>query len=174
MVLIPTISNVQAHKFRGRSPVSNLTRLVSGLGRGNWHSLCASHCQMSNVLKEDWSSFYSSSLNLQLESLPPSSCILSFNASSPATSLISLISHLSIHYQVIFYYLLSYIQRMSLKVSWVKQNENFAHSTYSSEKTKAQNEKVVMANQTNVPAPNSLPFPTAPQVCPQPSLPTHL
>ena len=45
---------------------------------------------------------------------------------------------------------------MSLKVSWVKQNENFAHSTYSSEKTKAQNEKVVMANQTNVPAPNSL------------------
>ena len=52
--LINTIlSNVQAHKFRGRSPVSNLTRLVSGLGRGNWHSLCASHCQMSNVLKED-------------------------------------------------------------------------------------------------------------------------
>lgn len=63
---------------------------------------------------------------------------------------------------------------MSLKVSWVKQNEKFAHSTYSLEKTKAQNEKVVIAKQTNVPSPNSLPFPTAPQACPQPSLPTHL
>ena len=63
---------------------------------------------------------------------------------------------------------------MSLKVSWVKQNENFAHSTYSLEKTKAENETVVIANQTNAPAPNSLPFPTAPQAFLQPSLPTHL
>ena len=52
--------------------------------------------------------------------------------------------------------------------------ENFAHSTYSLEKTKAENEKFVIANQTNAPAPNSLPFPTVPQAFPQPSLSTHL
>ena len=56
----------------------------------------------------------------------------------------------------------------------MKRNENFSHSTYSLEKTIAENEKVVMANRTNALVPNSLPFPTAPQAFPQPSLPTHL